>query len=63
MMNGARGLSVLFASGDQGVWGRTGHSETIPGFHPDFTLARGHHRRGRHAVRDHLGARRRDHLG
>ena len=36
MMNGARGLSVLFASGDQGVWGRTGHSETIPGFHPDF---------------------------
>ena len=24
MMNGVRGLSVLFASGDQGVWGRTG---------------------------------------
>jgi tripeptidyl-peptidase-1 len=36
MMNGVRGLSVLFASGDQGVWGRTGHSPTSPGFHPDF---------------------------
>lgn len=36
MMNGVRGLSVLFASGDQGVWGRTGHSSRDPGFHPDF---------------------------
>jgi tripeptidyl-peptidase-1 len=34
-MNGARGLSVLFASGDQGVWGRTGHT-TDGVFHPDF---------------------------
>jgi len=34
-MNGARGLSVLFASGDQGVWGRTGHTEDQV-FHPDF---------------------------
>jgi tripeptidyl-peptidase-1 len=34
-MNGARGLSVLFASGDQGVWGRTGHT-TDEVFHPDF---------------------------
>ena len=34
MMGGARGLSVLFASGDQGVWGRTGHSGSV--FHPDF---------------------------
>jgi tripeptidyl-peptidase-1 len=34
-MNGARGLSVLFASGDQGVWGRTGmESDNV--FHPDF---------------------------
>lgn len=31
---GAKGLSVLFASGDQGVWGRSG---TLGGkFHPDF---------------------------
>ena len=35
MLNGARGLSVLFASGDQGVWGRTGHSADGV-FHPDF---------------------------
>lgn len=34
MMNGARGISVLFASGDQGVWGRTGHTGGV--FHPDF---------------------------
>jgi len=30
---GARGLSVLFASGDQGVWGRTGIGSK---YHPDF---------------------------
>jgi tripeptidyl-peptidase-1 len=34
MANGARGLSVLFASGDQGVWGRSGHADDV--FHPDF---------------------------
>jgi tripeptidyl-peptidase-1 len=34
---GARGVSILFASGDQGVWGRTGHGlfNNKP-FHPDF---------------------------
>jgi tripeptidyl-peptidase-1 len=31
----SRGISVLFASGDQGVWGRTGLFE----FHPDFPAA------------------------
>lgn len=35
MMNGARGLSVFIASGDQGVWGRTG-MEADGLFHPDF---------------------------
>jgi len=30
---GALGLSILFASGDQGVWGRSGVGKT---FHPDF---------------------------
>jgi len=30
---GARGISVLFASGDQGVWGRSGRGSK---FHPDF---------------------------
>ena len=30
---GTRGLSILFASGDQGVWGRNGVGKT---FHPDF---------------------------
>ena len=30
---GAMGLSIFFASGDQGVWGRTGKGPT---FHPDF---------------------------
>ena len=30
--SGVRGITVLFASGDQGVWGRTG----IFQFHPDF---------------------------
>lgn len=34
MLNGARGLTVLFASGDQGVWGRSGHAGGV--FHPDF---------------------------
>jgi tripeptidyl-peptidase-1 len=32
---GARGLSVLFATGDQGVWGRSG-SLGAKRFHPDF---------------------------
>ena len=31
---GVRGLSVLFASGDQGVWGREGMTGSV--FHPDF---------------------------
>ena len=30
---GARGISILFASGDQGVWGRSGRGSK---FHPDF---------------------------
>ena len=30
---GAMGLSIFFASGDQGVWGRSGYGAT---FHPDF---------------------------
>lgn len=34
--SGALGLSVLFASGDQGVWGRTGVGAT---YHPDFPAA------------------------
>jgi tripeptidyl-peptidase-1 len=34
MQGGVRGLSLLFASGDQGVWGRTGHVPDV--FHPDF---------------------------
>ena len=33
MQAGALGLSILFASGDQGVYGRSGGSTT---FHPDF---------------------------
>jgi len=33
MQIGTRGISVLFASGDQGVWGRSGHGSK---FHPDF---------------------------
>jgi tripeptidyl-peptidase-1 len=33
MAAATRGLSVLFASGDQGVWGRTGVGKT---YHPDF---------------------------
>lgn len=33
MIAGSMGLSVLFASGDQGVWGRSGVGKT---FHPDF---------------------------
>merc|ERR1712060_916888 len=31
---GVRGVSLLFASGDQGVWGRTGPIATV--YHPDF---------------------------
>jgi tripeptidyl-peptidase-1 len=34
-MNGARGLSVIIASGDQGVWGRTGRTADNV-FHPAF---------------------------
>eukprot|EP00698_Gefionella_okellyi_P026033 TRINITY_DN979_c0_g1_i2.p1 TRINITY_DN979_c0_g1~~TRINITY_DN979_c0_g1_i2.p1 ORF type:complete len:573 (-),score=84.76 TRINITY_DN979_c0_g1_i2:335-2053(-) len=30
---GVRGISILFASGDQGVWGRSGDGKR---FHPDF---------------------------
>jgi len=36
---GAQGLSILFASGDQGVWGRTGTcDQNVAGcvYHPDF---------------------------
>jgi len=33
MTAGAMGLSILFASGDQGVWGRSGVGAT---YHPDF---------------------------
>ena len=33
MAAGVRGLSILIASGDQGVWGRSGVSSV---FHPDF---------------------------
>lgn len=33
MKTGTLGLSILFASGDQGVWGRSGVGKT---FHPDF---------------------------
>jgi tripeptidyl-peptidase-1 len=32
-MIGAKGISILFASGDQGVWGRSGKASK---FHPDF---------------------------
>lgn len=32
-MIGAKGISVLFASGDQGVWGRSGRGDV---FNPDF---------------------------
>jgi len=33
MKMGARGISIMVASGDQGVWGREGHGSK---FHPDF---------------------------
>jgi len=38
MKIGARGISVLFASGDMGVWGRTGcrTTDTNKRYHPDF---------------------------
>lgn len=36
MIAGSMGLSILFASGDQGVWGRSGVGKT---FHPDFPAA------------------------
>jgi tripeptidyl-peptidase-1 len=36
MIAGSMGLSILFASGDQGVWGRTGVSKQ---FNPDFPAA------------------------
>jgi tripeptidyl-peptidase-1 len=37
MKAGARGVTVFFASGDQGVWGRSGTTGNI--FHPDFPAA------------------------
>ena len=37
MKAGARGVSIFFASGDQGVWGRTGTTGQV--FHPDFPAA------------------------
>jgi len=37
MKAGARGVSIFFASGDQGVWGRSGTTGDI--FHPDFPAA------------------------
>jgi tripeptidyl-peptidase-1 len=36
MASGALGFSILFASGDQGVWGRSGFGAE---FHPDFPAA------------------------
>jgi tripeptidyl-peptidase-1 len=36
MKLGARGVSILFASGDQGVWGRSGRGFRAKAFHPDF---------------------------
>jgi tripeptidyl-peptidase-1 len=36
MAAGAYGISILFASGDQGVWGRSGHNGH---FNPDFPAA------------------------
>jgi len=33
---GTRGLTIMFASGDQGVWGRSGHNGH---FNPDFPAA------------------------
>jgi len=36
---GAMGLSVLFASGDQGVLGREGYPNDPRGYHPDFPAA------------------------
>lgn len=33
---GAKGLTIIFASGDQGVWGRSGHTGQ---FNPDFPAA------------------------
>jgi tripeptidyl-peptidase-1 len=37
MKAGARGVSIFFASGDQGVWGRSGTTGNV--FHPDFPAA------------------------
>jgi len=36
MIAGSMGLSILFASGDQGVWGRSGVASV---YHPDFPAA------------------------
>jgi tripeptidyl-peptidase-1 len=36
MAAGSRGITILFASGDQGVWGRSGHNGH---FNPDFPAA------------------------
>merc|ERR1719321_1360110 len=38
MKLGARGVSLLFAAGDQGVYGRTGYGRGGE-FHPDFPAA------------------------
>ena len=39
MKLGAMGISVLFASGDQGVLGREGYPNDPRGYHPDFPAA------------------------
>lgn len=39
MKAGARGVSILFASGDQGVCGRSGCGLFTKHFHPDFPAA------------------------
>lgn len=36
MKVGTRGATIFFASGDQGVWGRTGSDGRPHRFHPDF---------------------------
>lgn len=36
MKAAARGLTIVVASGDQGVWGRTGYDDRFGQFHPDF---------------------------
>lgn len=36
MKLGLRGVTIVVAAGDQGVWGHTGPSSTSPRFHPQF---------------------------